>query len=294
MNPLHPATSIGTVVLNVSDIPRAERFYCDILGFTSHSSSTAQCFLSAGPGNVLVELRTPAGLLPRSPRTSGLYHFCLLVPARSDLGNLLARIVMTRTPVQGLVDHHFSESIYLADPDGNGIELSCDRNRDVWKSWDEFLRMGNAPLDVESLQQEITPGWNGLPAGARIGHIHLHVGDLDVAEQFYHGVLGFDLMAGIPDNARFVSVGGYHHHIAYNIWAGRGAPPAQPGSIGLNRYTITLPNNEALDDLVGRLAIAGIAIHDEEGKRTVRDPFSNSIVLENGSRKNHSRKEGLP
>ncbi len=288
MKPLHPGTSIGKVILNVSDISRAERFYCDVLGFASHASSPNQCFLSGGSGETLVELRTHPGILPRPHRASGLYHYCVLVPARSDLGSLLARITATRTPVQGLVDHHFSESIYLADPDGNGIELSCDRDRDVWKSWDEFLRMGNGPLDVGGLQREAAPEWNGLPPATRIGHIHLHVGDLDVAERFYHGVLGFDLVAEIPGNARFVSVGGYHHHIAYNLWAGRGAPPAPPGAIGLNRYAIVLPDSQAYNDLIGRVTESGIEIQQDEGMRIIRDPFSNIIVLQEGSRDGHN------
>jgi catechol 2,3-dioxygenase len=279
---IHPETAIGSVRLTVTDLDRTRHFYCDLLGFSEQSQTARTLVLSAGRSAPLLEFQEKPDALPRSARAAGLYHFCVLVPERRDLARLLYRLAEARTPLQGLVDHHFSESIYLADPDGNGIELSCDRSRDVWQSWETFLRIGNAPLDIDGLKKELaaaTDSWNGLPDRTTIGHIHLHVGNLDAAEGFYHGVLGFDLMAQIPHQARFVSAGGYHHHIAYNLWAGPGAPPSSPDAVGLRYFTIMLPDPGELDRVADRIERAAIPMERNERSVTVRDPSLNTVVL---------------
>jgi catechol 2,3-dioxygenase len=278
---IHRETRIGSVHLTVRDLVRTRQFYCDLLGFTA-LTSTGSLLLSANGSAPLLEFHENPEASPRSPRTTGLYHFCVLVPERRVLAGVLHRLSETRTQLQGLVDHHFSESIYLADPDGNGIELSCDRSRDVWQSWATFLRMGNAPLDVDGLNAELAGSpvsRNDLPGATTIGHIHLHVGSLNEAEDFYHGVLGFDLMAQIPHQAGFVSAGGYHHHIAYNLWAGVGAPPPSPDAVGLRYFTIRLPSLEERNRLVARILRAGLRMEEDERGVVVRDPSMNTLVL---------------
>ncbi len=163
-----------------------------------------------------LEFHEKPDAFPRAAGAAGLYHFCVLVPERRDLARLLHRLTEARTPVQGLVDHHFSESIYLADPDSNGIELSGDRSRDVWQSWDTFLRIGN---------------------------------------------------------------GGYHHHIAYNLWAGAGAPPSSPDAVGFRYFTIMLPHPEEFDRVIARIELAAIPMERDERSVTVRDPSLNAVVL---------------
>jgi catechol 2,3-dioxygenase len=279
---IHQETVVGTVHLTVRNLARTKEFYCDLLGFTELTNTAGTLVLSANGSPPLLAFRENPEASPRSARTTGMYHFCVLVPERRVLAGLFHRLTESRTPLQGLVDHHFSESIYLADPDGNGIELSCDRSRDVWQSWETFLQIGNAPLDVEGLNamRAVSPDpWYGLPDRTRIGHIHLHVGDLDAAEGFYHGVLGFDLMAQIPHQARFVSAGGYHHHIAYNLWAGAGAPPPRPDAVGLRCFTIRVPNHRERDRLVDRVLHAGLQIEEDEQGVALHDPAMNSVIL---------------
>ncbi|MDH3252898.1 MAG: VOC family protein [Ignavibacteria bacterium] len=279
---IHREARIGSVHLTVRNLLRTKQFYCDLLGFSERAYTGNALSLSANGSAPLLGFHENPEASPRSTRTTGLYHFCVLVPDRRVLARLLHRISETHTHVQGLVDHHFSESIYLADPDGNGIELSCDRARDVWQSWETFLRVGNAPLDVEGLNAALAASpasWDGLPDGTTIGHIHLHVGDLDEAEGFYHGVLGFDLMAQIPHQARFVAAGGYHHHIAFNLWAGAGALPPPPEAAGLRYFTIELPDRKEQDHLIDRVRRAGLPMEEDERGVILHDPSMNTVVL---------------
>ena len=184
-------------------------------------------------------LQQPA--VPKPRRTTGLYHFAILVPSRAALGRSLRRLVDARYPLTGAADHLVSEAIYLDDPDGLGIEIYRDRPRDSWRRLaGGQIAMSTDPLDVQNVLDE--PGaetaWNGLDAATVMGHVHLHVPHLDTAEQFYCGRIGFDpMLRGYP-GALFVSAGGYHHHLGLNTWAGVGAPPPPENAVGLQSFTI--------------------------------------------------------
>ncbi|MGH7407638.1 MAG: VOC family protein, partial [Candidatus Methylomirabilales bacterium] len=224
-----PATTVGPVSLTVSSLDRALRFYGGVLGLSvvRHQGGTA--VLSAGGPAPLVVLAENPGA-HRPPRsTTGLYHLAILVPSRRALAHALARLVDTRHPLHGASDHLVSEALYLADPDGNGIEIYADRPRDRWPRRGETIEMASKPVDLEGLLAELDPpGPNGshpVDPATRIGHIHLRVADLGSSEAFYQGVLGFEVMQRDYPGALFVSAGGYHHHIGMNIWAGRDAPP---------------------------------------------------------------------
>jgi catechol 2,3-dioxygenase len=174
-----------------------------------------------------------------------------------------------------------SEALYLADLDGNGIEIYADRPRDVWPRQGDRLRMATDPLDVDGLMRELkgTPVWQGLPAQTRIGHVHLHVADLKRAEAFYRDVIGFDLMLHFGHSAAFLSAGGYHHHIGLNTWAGAGAPTPPPDAAGLRFFTLQLADQTDVDRLSARLAQAGVASHVQDGGLFVRDPSANGILV---------------
>jgi catechol 2,3-dioxygenase len=279
------ATELGAVHLTVADLDREVTFYRDILGFQVQRRDSDTAALGAGGAELLRLTERPGA--PRVTGTTGLYHYAVLVRQRVDLAQLLRRIAETRTPVQGLVDHHTHLAIYLADPEGNGIELAWDRPRDQWPTWETMYRRGNAPLDVEGLFAELPAGdaaWAGLPADTAIGHVHLHVAELKAADAFYHGLLGFDVTVVFPRSAEFVAAGGYHHHIGFNLWAGPGAPPPPAGAQGLRYFTIRLPNAAELARLEARLRAAGLTPEQTPEGLLVEDPSRNGVLLTAASR----------
>lgn len=280
--PLPPTTHIRSVALTVSDLSRSVRFYTEVLGFQVQAQDEATAALAAPGTPALVELAARPAARPKPARSTGLYHFAVLVPTRRDLACVLRRLVQADWPLEGAADHGVSEALYLADPDGNGIEVYADRPRDAWPIRNGRLQMVTEPLDLGSLLAELdrdrTP-WPGLPAGTSIGHVHLHVADLAEAERFYCGVLGFDLMQRYGPSALFVSAGGYHHHIGLNTWAGVGAPPPPADAVGLRHFTVELPDEGALAALLRRLEAAGCPAEPRADGWYVADPSANRVRL---------------
>jgi catechol 2,3-dioxygenase len=241
--------------------------------------------LGAGGADLLV--LTESTSAPRVHGTTGLYHFAILTPSRADLGRALRRLVRTNTVLQGAADHGVSEAIYLADPDGNGIEVYRDRPRVEWPfvgglpadaSAKAGLRMGADPLDLDGILAEPDGAdEEGLAPATVIGHVHLHVSHLADAERFYVGVLGFDLMQRYGPSALFVSAGGYHHHVAVNTWAGIGAPPPPRGAIGLRFFVVDVSGAASLEDIARRLESAGIQFEREDAALLTHDPAGNAM-----------------
>src|SRR5262249_54992327 len=145
-----------------------------------------------------------------APGSTGLYHFALLLPRRADLASWLAHAAEDRVPLDGMSDHFVSEALYLSDPDDHGIEIYCDRPREVWAG-QVAARLASLPLDVDDLMTERreTP-FTGLPQGTTMGHVHLRVAEIPSTLEFYRDTLGFELMAHLP-RAAFLAAGGYHH-----------------------------------------------------------------------------------
>jgi catechol 2,3-dioxygenase len=276
---IDPGTTIGAVNLTISDLRRSVRFYETHLGFSVHRRDDRTASLGAGGADLLV--LTQCETAPRVRGTTGLYHFAILVPSRADLARSLRRLVATDTIMQGAADHGVSEALYLADEDGNGIEIYRDRPRDQWPIVGGHLRMGADPFDLDALLTEAgrADSAAGLPAGTTIGHVHLHVSRLEDAHAFYVDLLGFELMQRYGPSALFVAAGGYHHHVGLNTWAGVGAPPPPPGAIGLEHFVVMLPDDAARDSVVGRLTAAGIVPEPVDGGLLVHDPAKNAILL---------------
>jgi catechol 2,3-dioxygenase len=276
MATIAPQTTVGAVHLTVADLDRSTRWYTHALGLNA-ARDDGVARLSVG-GNELLVLCEERGAQPVRGHT-GLYHYALLVPERSDLARWLAHVAQERIPLTGLSDHFVSEAIYLRDPDGHGIEIYRDRPRERWEHVGNTIRMGVEPLDVEDLLSASGGGTALLPAGTRMGHVHLHVADLGAAAAFYRDALGFDEMARLGDQALFLSAGGYHHHIGTNTWAGHGATPPPPGSAALRHATIVLPDAAERDRVAGRAADAGAEPVEVAGGILVRDPSENALVL---------------
>jgi len=275
---IDPHTAIGEVHLTISDLDRSLPFYQNQLGFTVHQRSDRTARLGAGGADLLVLSQCENA--PRVRGTTGLYHFAILVPSRGDLARALRRLVETDTVMQGAADHGVSEALYLADPDGNGIEVYRDRPRAQWPYVGSALRMGADPLDVDAILAEPAgEQTGGLAFGTTIGHVHLHVSRLSDAERFYVDILGFELMQLYGPSALFVSAGGYHHHFGLNTWAGVGAPPPPPGALGLRHVLVRLTAAGAAD-VVSRLHAAAIPVEPTPDGTLVRDPAGNAIFLQ--------------
>lgn len=275
-SPLPPQTRMGEMHLAVADPERALRLYRDVLGFRVLRQEGDDLLL--GSGAPILRLTGTPGAPPRPPGTSGLFHAAYLLPSRADLGRLIRRLIDLQHPVEGASDHVVSEALYLRDPEGNGIEIYADRPRETWVWSERTLQMATRPMDVRGvLDAGGTEPWRGLPAGTTLGHVHLNVGAIGPAETFYRDVVGFDVTTHYGDQASFLSAGGYHHHLAVNVWEGRGAPPPPPGSLGMRDYTVLLPDAEAVDALETRLRAADREARRDGDALVSRDPSGNVV-----------------
>jgi catechol 2,3-dioxygenase len=256
-------------------------FYRDAIGLAELDSGNGRVRLGAGELPI-VEFVADPGAPPRPRGTSGLFHLAILLPSRPDLARALQRVAEAGWRLSGASDHLVREALYLSDPEGNGIELYRDRPRDQWPRRDGVLQMDTLPLDLDGVLGELRreDADAALPAGTRIGHVHLNVGDLAAAEAFYSGTLGFDVTVRGYPGALFVSAGGYHHHLGLNTWAGEGAPQPPEGSRGLRQFEIVLPSTEALEQLEHRITEGGIEYERAaEGALHLADPSGNRLAL---------------
>ena len=252
---LPDSTHIGRVFLRCRDLPACVAFWRDALGLEVLERSAETAFLGAG-GRALVGL-IAAPDARSAGRAPGLYHVALLLPDRASLGAFLAHAVRTRVALQGASDHGVSEAIYLADPEGNGIEVYRDRPREAWPRRGERVAMGTGPLDGEGLLAEageVAPF--RAPAGTSVGHVHLRVADAAAAAARYRDDLGMDVTQADFPGARFLSAGGYHHHVGVNEWETRGAPARQPHTLGLAWFEVVVPDDGAREAAEARLRAA--------------------------------------
>lgn len=284
---IHPATEIGLLSLTVADLARSIAFYSQALGFeVLHHDASDATLGAAGTPLLLLTEQADATPWPHDRYGyTGLYHFAILMPTRADLGRWLRHWLELGFPLPGQGDHLVSEALYLSDPDGNGIEIYQDRPREQWMRVNGQIRMASDPVDIRGLLSDgdaTGQPWTGLPTGTKLGHMHLQIGDVDLAEAFYHGVLGFDLIFRMP-SALFLSAGGYHHHIGMNIWHSKDAPSAPSGTAGLRFFTVVLPSEEALQSVLSRVSKAGVAYARSGDTVVLQDPWNNTILLVVGS-----------
>jgi catechol 2,3-dioxygenase len=275
---LPPTLRLGAVHLTVTDLDRSISFYEVAIGLRLHRRENSQAAMGVGEEDLLVLYEEPGAR--RAGRHAGLYHYALLFPSREELAHAALRLAATRTRIQGASDHGTHEAIYLPDPDGNGIELAADRPRERWPRTLEYAG-GPHPLDLDSLLDVVAGEEPRLAAGPglAIGHMHLHVGDLERGLGFYRDVLGFELMAFIPGAAAFVAAEGYHHHLGFNVWRGEGVPPAPQGRVGLRHWTVVLEEQEQVAAVDERVRSAGIATEDHESGFLVRDPWEIAVLF---------------
>jgi catechol 2,3-dioxygenase len=290
MTSIHPATKIGCVSLTVADLEKQVAFYQQALGFHLHWLEGGSAGLGAGDGDLLRLVEQPDARKYRA--VTGLYHFAVLLPDRRELARAIVRLFALKIPNYP-TDHIMTKTTYLDDPEGNGIELYAESPEDGWMGMengafiarraDGTLSDGREPLDVEALFSHLRDDDNlGEPAPkeTRIGHVHLHVRDIEEAVDFYHGLIGFDLMGKAKAmRAAFVSAGGYHHHVGLNTWQGEGAPPPPADAAGLRYFTVVLPEAAELEKILVRFERAGISTEQMDEGVLVRDPSQNGVLF---------------
>jgi catechol 2,3-dioxygenase len=287
---IHPATKIGLVSLKVANLENQITFYQQALGFQLHWREGNKAGLGAGGPDLLRLTEEPN--LKRYRGVTGLYHFAVLFPNRRELARAIGRLIALNYRNYP-TDHIMTKTTYLDDPEGNGIELYCESPEDgtwsmangeyITRRADGSLSNGRESLDVEALLTHLKEDDRldvPIPPETRVGHIHLHVRNIEEALDFYHGVIGFDIM-GYAKAFRmaFVSAGGYHHHVGLNTWQGEGASPPPEDAVGLRYFTIVLPDQAALDEVIARVEKAGIPANQVEEGLLLYDPSQNGVVL---------------
>jgi len=277
---LPESTHLGSVHLQVADIERSLQFYENVLGMRVITRSADSVSLGPhGEDREIIRLRQLRSARP-VPRRGllGLYHFAILLPDRASLGRFVAHLAEIGA-YAGMSDHFVSEAVYLTDPDGLGIEVYADRPRDAWRYDERQLFMTTNSLDVDDLVRSAGGvRWSGMPPGTVLGHVHLYVDDIDKAEAFYHGALGFDKVVWSYPGALFMSAGGYHHHLGTNTWA-KGAPRATDADARLLEWEIVVPTKKDADKAAQNVLKAGYEAKSQNGEWILTDPWGTSLRL---------------
>lgn len=280
---LHQDTRIGYVHLRVCSLKKELGFYKELLGFHEVKRYGNHIYLSANrmkPYHIILTEDRSAN--PRKPFTTGLFHLAIRVPNRRELAAMFLRLYENKYTFQGFADHGVSEALYMADPEGNGVEIYFDRPRGQWPMKNGRLEMVTDPLDINDLVKVFRDEkyeWKGIHPGTDIGHIHLQVSKLSFVEKFYFDILGMDITQDTYPGALFLSAGGYHHHIGTNVWAGEGAAPPNPNTRGLAGFGIHIPDQNNREILIQRMSENHIKMEQSDNRLFVEDYDHNIIEL---------------
>jgi len=282
-------TAMGPVTLLVADLDGMTAYYRDAVTLRVLSADRHTVTLGRGDTPVVILEHSPA--LAHAPSGSaGLFHTAILFDTQAALAASLYSVARHAPGTfTGSADHLVSQAFYFTDPEGNGVELYWDRDRSDWSWVHGQVEMDTIFLDpnqylADHLTDEAAdaPGDETLFGGARVGHIHLSVGDVTTARSFYVDTLGFDQTAAVGNTAVFVSAGGYHHHMAMNVWNSRGAGPRMP-ALGLGRVDIVVPDGDALGALGERLAHYRVERQDDGRTVSFDDPWNNRLFVTTGT-----------
>lgn len=276
-----PATFVEQVGIKVSNLHKSIEFYCDVVGLKLLNRSESDAQLTADGQKPLLTLHVPDDVEAKS-RTTGLYHFALLLPDRPAL-SLFLRHISKKEIELGAADHHVSEALYFNDPDGNGIEVYCDRDENSWIWQEDSVHMVTEALDVEGVLSAYNKErpWTGIHEDTVMGHLHLHVKNIEEALRFYKEGLGMSVVSTFGRRAAFLSFENYHHHIAVNTWNGENAPIPSENSVGLKEYVMKYPSKETLTQTAERLTALGFEVHPFENGFYSKDASGNKVFMTN-------------
>lgn len=265
-----PTIYPGAVYLRTTNLEQSSQFYREILGLQILSEIEETITFTVNGKDPILVITEPTNVIPREPRLAGLFHFALLLPSRKELGKMLIHLIQNEVNI-GASDHHVSEALYLDDPDGNGIEIYCDREYTDWEWIGQEVQMTTVPLDADAVIAAAgDERFTKMPAETVMGHIHLQVSDLAESEAFYSKI-GFQTMAKMQ-RAIFMSHNKYHHHLGMNTWAGENADEPSSQAAGLIAYTLIYPDEATL-----KSALESIQISSDV--RTIVDPSGIRVHL---------------
>lgn len=274
-----PAHYIKHITLHVKDLHAMTIFYEKTLGFKAILRNDYEVELSADGIHPLVTLQQLTTATEREQRTAGLYHIAFLLPHRSDLAHILQHFDRIGMRL-GASDHDVSEALYLNDIEGNGIEIYTDRDPKTWEWLDDgMVKMSTYRLNVDDVLTEATDGWQGMPEGTILGHIHLSVTSLPAMRNFYTKGLGYNITTAYGDQALFLSTDDYHHHIGMNIWESLGAPAKKLSETGLAHFTIDVANKAAADKIMHDLRPFNAEITPLTNGFSTIDPSGNEVRI---------------
>ncbi|HEL2056763.1 TPA: VOC family protein [Streptococcus suis] len=251
---------LGYVALNVRNLELQSLFYQQVLGLQVLSQSPNQIDLGVGQTTLVRLIQTEQkGEVSHS---YGLYHLAIVLPSREDLGTIFRHFIDNKIPLQGASDHGYSEAIYLADTEGNGIEIYRDLPQDTWDVRPDGRIVGiTEPMDAETiyaLGKKADAAYQ-MPLGSRMGHIHLSVRESAASSRFYQEVLAIEDKFSVP-SAAWLASGDYHHHLAVNEWGGKNLETRQEGMPGLAYYTVIYSQTDTFKDTLVRASAAGLTI----------------------------------
>ena len=271
---------VGMVTLRVRNLDPVADFYRDVLGLTVMERSATGAQL--GSGDVpLLALEAHPQAANESRNAAGLFHTAFLMPTRKDLARWLVHVAINRVPLSGFADHLVSESVYLDDPEGNGIEVYADRDPSLWQWSAGSVAMATDQLDIDgllTLADTRTSDYAKAPDGLRVGHVHLRVGDLGQAESFYHGSVGLDPTRR-RSGAAFLSSGRYHHHLGINVWQSAGAGARDETATGLAWFSLETEKPDLLAAQEERLRQAGVQVAAVLNGLEAVDPWGTRVRL---------------
>ena len=284
---LDAATHMAAPTLRVGDLELMSSYYANAFAFEplaerADARGREVHRVLGRDGAPMVSLIHTPDLPGVDPRQAGLFHNAFLFPDAANLAATVYRAAQDpRSRFAGSSDHLVSEAFYFTDPEGNGVELYTDRPRETWRRERGQILMDTTYLDPNAylqahLAQEVLDAGSAL--SGTVGHVHLQVGDIPTAKAFYVDALGFESTLSEYRGALFASAGGYHHHIAMNVWNSAGSGP-RAASLGLGDVAITVPDRVELDALAARLRERGIPFADDGRSVVVADPWGTQVSV---------------
>lgn len=276
-NLLPSSSTMGAVTLWVADLAKLIAYYRDAIGLTLFSEHAGRAILGQGDTTILI-LEQKNGMKHASPHEAGLFHTAILFESQAALARAVASVAQKYPGTfTGSADHLVSKAFYFDDPEGNGVELYWDRDRSEWSWTHGSIEMATIFLDPnEFLREHLVEGT--VAESKRVGHVHLSVGSVPAAEDFYVKMLGFEKTLNWSGQALFVSAGGYHHHMAMNTWRSKGAGKRQL-ALGLGNVEIKLENEDQVAEVRDRLNFYEQVTKFDGSALRVEDPWGNLITL---------------